>query len=256
MSKLRRREKNGPGLLFIVITLIVVAIAGARFFDISPEQIEPPAAPRAEDTHPSPQPKDDPPRILILHSYATGNYQPSTDSHQRGGEPGAVVAVGHELAAVLQQAGINVIHDKTVHDKPNYSEAFLKSQKTIEAVLKEHSTIQIILDISRDGLQDKPENYTTVRIAGKEVAKVLFVIGDQNNLQTEANLAFAQQLSAELDAKYPGMSRGVRILQADFNGNLHPNSVRIVIGDWKGNTVEQAKESARLLAQVLRSMFK
>ena len=45
MARMGRNEKNGPGLLFIVVTLIVVAVVGARFFGFMPGDTE-------EDTRP------------------------------------------------------------------------------------------------------------------------------------------------------------------------------------------------------------
>ena len=54
--------------------------------------------------------------------------------------------------------------------------------RLIQSVLQEHSEIQMVLDIHRDGLQDKPENYTRAEVGGEPVAKILFVIGDKDML--------------------------------------------------------------------------
>lgn len=47
--------------------------------------------------------------------------------------------------------------------------------------LQANSKLQMILDIHRDGLQDKPDDYTKVKANGMNVAKILFVVGDKDN---------------------------------------------------------------------------
>ena len=68
--------------------------------------------------------------------------------------------------------------------------------------------IQMLLDIHRDGLQDKPDDYTKAQANGVEVAKILFVVGDKENDLLEQNIRFAQQISDALEKQYPGVTRG------------------------------------------------
>lgn len=257
MARNRRNEKNGPGLLFVLVTLIVVAVVGARFFGFYPEtsdEVEPPPpVPGVEQ--PSGQPKATVPKVLVFHSHATENYQPK-DSHEHGGEPGDVVEVGKVLVQALLEKGVVAVHDQTIHDQPRYSDSFINSSKMVERALTENPELQMVLDIHRDGLQDKPVGYTTASVNGENVAQILFVIGDQNNDVVEENLAFAKRISDALEAKYPGVSRGVRVFKSDYSTELHPNSVMVIIGDWKGNTVEEAHTSAILLAEVLAPLVK
>lgn len=257
MARIRRKEKSGPGLLFVLVTLVVVAVVGARFFGFYPggEEEQVPEPPSYEDNSGTQLPVPQIPKVLVLHSHATENYQPK-DSHQQDGEPGDVVQVGRVFVQALLEKGIAAVHDQTIHDRPRYSEAFINSAKVIERALAENKQIQMVLDIHRDGLQDKPDGYTTVEINGEKVAKILFIIGDQNNELVEANMAFAKKISDALEAKYPGVSRGVRVFKSDYSGDLHPNSVMVVIGDWKGNTIEEATRSALLLADVIAPMIK
>ncbi len=259
LARVRKKEKNGPGLLFILVTLVVVAVIGARFFGFYPEEqkgTESPEAPGVEQpktplgTHGQRKPS-----VLVFHSHATENYKPNA-SHRRGGEIGDIVEVGKVFVDTLEKSGVMVIHDLTVHDKPRYSDAFINSAKMVEAALGENDQIQMVLDIHRDGLQDKPEGFTTVTVNGQEVAKILFVIGDKDNLNMKDNMAFAQSLSDALEAKYPGVTRGVRVFKSNYSGQLHPNSVMVVIGDWEGNSIEQAKASAHLLADVVATLIR
>ncbi|NLM55205.1 MAG: hypothetical protein GX195_09770 [Firmicutes bacterium] len=260
MARMRRTERNGPGLLFILVTLVVVAVVGARFLGFYPQSGEddlgPPQQDAAHEEAPPEGPVVDPtPKVLVFHSHASENYHPN-ESHTTGQIPGDVVAVGKALVDKLSALGITALHDTTIHDKPRYSEAFINSDRMVEAVLKEHPEIQIVLDIHRDGLQDKPENYTRAEVQGMPVAKILFVVGDKDNTKVEENLQFAQSMSDALEAKYPGVSRGVRVFKSDYSGELHPNSVMVLVGDWRGNTLEEAIRSAELLAEVIVSLIK
>lgn len=254
---MRRKESNGPGLLFVLVVLVVVAVIGARFFGFYPGDNEEdiPPAPTEETEIQEPLLQSRIPQALILHSHATENYMPN-ESHQTNGEPGDVVEVGKVFVQALLEQGVATVHDQTVHDRPRYSEAFINSAKLIQSALNENGVIQMILDIHRDGLQDKPDGYTTTLVDGKEVAKILFIVGDQDNTKIEQNLAFAKMISDALDKKYPGVSRGVRVFKSDYSGQLHPNSVMVVIGDWQDNSIEQATASAVLLADIVATLIK
>lgn len=258
MARMGRNEKNGPGLLFIVVTLIVVAVIGARFFGFMPgsedKSPNPPIVRTEEPQPPQGEAVDSTPKVLVFHSHASENYKPK-ESHERG-SVGDVVRVGEALVNELASLGITAIHDKTIHDQPRYSDAFINSEKKVNEILAANPSIQVILDIHRDGLQDKPDDYTKARANGVEVAKILFVVGDKENDYLEDNIQFAQSISDAMDKQYQGVSRGVRVFKSDYSGELHPNSLMVLVGDWRGNTVEESVASARLLARVLAPLIK
>ena len=258
MARMGRNEKNGPGLLFIVVTLIVVAVVGARFFGFMPgdeEQAPLPPTVRTDEPQPPKGEAIDPtPKVLVFHSHASENYKPK-DSHERG-MAGDIVQVGEALVAELASLGITALHDQSIHDQPRYSDAFINSEKKVNELLTTNPQIQMLLDIHRDGLQDKPDDYTKTRANGVEVAKILFVVGDKENDLLEQNIRFAQQISDALEKKYPGVTRGVRVFKSDYSGELHPNSIMVLIGDWRGNSLAESQEAARLLARVLAPMIK
>ncbi len=70
--------------------------------------------------------------------------------------------------------------------------------------LQANSKLQMILDIHRDGLQDKPDDYTKVKANGMNVAKILFVVGDKDNDLLEENIRFAQRVSDALENNIQG----------------------------------------------------
>lgn len=259
MARMGKNEKNGPGLLFIVVTLIVVAVVGARFFGFMPgggEEEEPlPPVVRTEDPQPpqGDEEVDIVPKVLVFHSHASENYKPK-DSHERGAY-GDIVRVGEAFVAELASLGVGAVHDKSLHDQPRYSEAFINSEKKANELLAANPTIEIVLDIHRDGLEDKPDDYTKARANGSDVAKILFVVGDKDNDHLEANIEFAQTISDAMEKEYPGVSHGVRVFKSDYSGELHPNSIMVLIGDWRGNTIDEAMASARILARVIATLL-
>jgi len=259
MARMARNEKNGPGLLFIVVTLIVVAVVGARFFGFMPgggeEEPLPPVV-RSEDPKPpeGDEEVDVTPKVLVFHSHASENFKPK-DSHERG-TFGDIVRVGEAFVQELASLGVMAVHDKSIHDQPRYSEAFINSEKKANDLLAANPDIQVVLDIHRDGLEDKPDDYTKARTNGIDAAKILFVVGDKDNDHLEENTRFAQAISDVMEKEYPGVTRGVRVFKSDYSGELHPNSIMILVGDWRGNTVDEAVASARLLARVVATFIK
>lgn len=66
----------------------------------------------------------------------------------------SVARVGDELQKNLEQYGIEVIHDKTYHDYPNYSGSYGRSLKTVQNLLETHSDVNIVFDLHRDAIGD------------------------------------------------------------------------------------------------------
>ena len=259
VAQVRRERAGGPGLLLVLVALLVVAAVGARFVGLVPPsgmrrgQPPSPAAPRPP-TGPQRQAAGTTPAVLIYHSHTTENYHPAP-THQRG-QPGGVVEVGAELAAVLEQRGIRAIHDRTVHDYPNYSEAFVHAINTLNQLLRSNPDVVAVLDIHRDALAaDYPDGYTTAEVDGQKVAKILLVVGDVSNPYADQNLAFAEALRAKLNDLYPGVSRGIKVQHASLNGHVHPNAVSVFIGDYRDNTLDEAKAAARMLGEALSRLF-
>ena len=254
----RRERAAGPGLLLVLVALLVVAAVGARFMGWMPPtgerrgQLSSPGAPGAP-ARPQ-RPGATTPAVLIYHAHTTENYQPAP-THQRG-QPGGIVEVGAELAAVLEQRGVRAIHDRTVHDYPNYSEAFVHAMNTVNQLLRSNPDVVAVLDLHRDALAaDYPDGYTTAEIDGQKVAKILLVVGDVSNPYADQNLAFAEALRAKLNDLYPGLSRGIKVQHAALNGHAHPNAVTVFIGDYRDNTLEEARAAARLLGEALSRLF-
>lgn len=284
-------DGSGPGLLFMLVALVAVAVAGARLLGFGPDfssdtaptsgmisvgvsTVSPegassgtnePEAPQAPDEGASPTAATAPDRladsgarratVLVYHAHATENYGPAA-THQTDGRSGHVVEVGRVFSDTLQNLGVQAVHDTAVHDHPRWSEAFPNAALTVNALMREQEEVSALFDIHRDAIErDVGKEATTANVDGRSVARILLVIGDQNNPYADSNAEFAETLKTKMDQMYPGLSRGIRIQRSDYNGRLHPNSVQVFIGDHRYNTVEEAEEAARLFAQVVSAVF-
>lgn len=270
VNRLRgRTESDGPALLFILVALVAVAVAGARLLGFAPglgtepvqTRVVPPLETSRREPEPDPAPAPAEERqpvatVLVYHTHATENYSPAA-THAQGGRAGHVVDVGRTFAAWLDDLGVRVIHDTAVHDHPSWAGAFDNAARAVSAVLHQQPDVSAVFDIHRDAIEgDVGKDFATVQIGGRPVARILLVVGDQNNPYARENAEFAELVKARMDAMYPGLSRGIRIQRADYNGRLHPNALQVFIGDYRYNTVEEAEEAARLFAHVVADLFR
>lgn len=274
--------EDGPGLLFFLVALVVVAVAGARFLGFAPELSVETGAPLVEESRsvpveapgvgagdgdgaglgleasgpgagplPAASSGASPGRVIIYHAHTSENYRPNPP-HARGGRAGDVVKVGAELAEGLRREGLTVEHLTQVFDHPQWGEAFARAGDAVARLLDTYNDVVAVIDIHRDATPaDVARAAVAVRVAGEDAARVLFVVGEADNPYASRNAAFAESLKNRVDAHVPGMSRGVRLHTSNYNGHLHPRSVQMFIGDYEKTTLDQARAAARLLAPVL-----
>jgi stage II sporulation protein P len=142
----------------------------------------------------------------------------------------------------------------TTISKFNYAYSYKYSKQTVVDALSENKELTYLLDIHRDSLK---RNKTTVEINGKSYAKILFVIGEKNP-NWKDNKAFATQLHESLNAKFPGISRGVLTKapgtgNAEYNQSLSKNSLVVEMGGVD-NTLEESYRTADALAAILHEL--
>ena len=100
-----------------------------------------------------------------MHTHTTECYEPyardrydSEFSSRTTELDKTVCAVGEEIAAQLEAAGIGVIHDTTVHDYPKYTGAYDRSSERVEELLSEYPSIKVVLDVHRDAIESDGED--------------------------------------------------------------------------------------------------
>lgn len=205
---------------------------------------------------------DGSPQVLIMHTHTTECYEPSereyfdSEFSSRTTElDKSVAAVGGEIAAALEAAGIGVIHDKTVHDYPKYTGAYDRSSKTAERLLKENPSIKIVIDVHRDAIESEGVRYAPVcEVDGKKAAQVMIICGNMNVPKFRYNLRFASKLQSKLEGDYPGLTRPILFAERNYNQELTEASILIEMGS-DSNSFDEAMYSGRLLGMSLAELL-
>ena len=207
------------------------------------------------------------PQVLILHTHGSEAYtMPEGESYVPSGDCRTtdcgynVVRVGDELAAVLEEAGLSVLHDPTLHDYPEYSGAYGRSLDAAEAYLEQYPTIQFILDVHRDAISDGDGTpYKVVSsVAGVNAAQMSFVIGtDGGGLEHprwRENLKLAAAIQQRLLDSFPTLMRPITVRNSRYNQHLTTGSLLVEVGA-AGNSLDEALLSARLLGRAVADVL-
>lgn len=206
----------------------------------------------------------DGPTVLIVHTHGMESYKntenyPESSPYRSADTAYNMVSIGEALAAVLEQGGIGVIHDKTLHDAASFSGAYGSARTSIQQYLRDYPSIQIVLDLHRDAVGDSTGEQPafTLQIDDTEIAKLMLVVGtDANGLSHpnwEDNMAFGVKLHALLEKQYPGICRPISFRKQRFNQDLTAGSLIVEVGA-AGNTRQQALEAAKLLGEAIISL--
>lgn len=203
------------------------------------------------------------PQILIVHTHGSEAYtMPPGEEYEASSECRTtdcnynVVRVGDEIAAALEEAGISVIHDATLHDYPQYSGAYDRSLATINSYLEQYPSISFVLDIHRDAISDGEGNMYKVvsNVAGVNAAQMTFVIGtDGGGLEHpnwRENLKLAAAVQQNLLDDYPTLMRPITVRNSRYNQHVTTGSLLVEMGA-AGNSLDEALLSGRLLGQAL-----
>ncbi len=211
----------------------------------------------APDPLPSPLPGGNKNQVLvgIFHTHNSESYAGDGGPDRQPGQNGDVVRVGEVLKNALQANGIGVVHSLTIHDNLDFMRAYSESVKTATKLLQDYPSIRILLDIHRDGLPAGVSK-STVRVNGKDVARVMIVIGKQNP-HWQANESLAKQLIALGEKKYPGLFIPTITYAADARYNQHlSNGALLLEFGSQLNTLDEASGAAVAVADVLSEWLK
>lgn len=203
------------------------------------------------------------PAVLIFHTHTTESYElldrdwyaqdyiTRSNSSDRN-----MVRVGMEIKEQLENAGYGVIHDTQIHDH-KYTGAYAHSRESVERILKENPSIQIVLDVHRDAIeQSNGERIKPIAtVLGKKAAQIMIITGCEEGNVTdfpnwEKNLTFALELQSVCENLYPGLMRPIYFCQRKYNMDLTHNNLLVEMGSC-ANTLEEAAYSGKLLGNAL-----
>ena len=209
------------------------------------------------------------PQVLILHTHGSESYTPvpgteivwsgdyrTTDYRYN------VVRVGDEMAEVFGEAGISVLHDRTLYDYPSYTGAYDRALAAIQKYLERYPSIRFVLDVHRDAIEDGQGNqYKAVsEIEGEGVAaQMSLVIGsDGSGLEHPdwmENLRLATAVQQDILEHYPTLMRPVLLRNSRYNQHATTGSLLVEVGA-AGNSPEEAVRAGRLFAERLAAVLK
>lgn len=203
------------------------------------------------------------PTVLIVHTHGSESYTKTWDQNYKESASYRtldcgynMVAVGDRLQELLEEAGIHVIHDRTLHDYPSYNDSYENSRSAAKEYLKQYPSIQMVLDLHRDAAlnSDGTQYATHATVGGVSAAQIMLVVGSNatglNHPNWQDNLATALKLHALLEQSCPGITRPLVLRAQRFNHDLAPGAMIVEIGT-AGNTLAQAMAAVPVLAQAI-----
>lgn len=203
------------------------------------------------------------PTVLIFHSHATEAYTPTgkedayteSDRYRTLDTERNIVRVGSEITAILEDAGIRVIHDTTLFDYPNYNDAYIRSSAAVEEWLAQYPSIRLVIDLHRDALEAEDGTiYKTVAGTVDDCAQIMLVMGTdamgQQHPNWRVNLSLAVEVQRALCAKWATLARPIVLRPSRFNQHQSTGELLVEIGTH-GNTLQEAITAGRLLARTI-----
>ena len=200
------------------------------------------------------------PQILIYHSHSQETF---CDSRE-GKEEDTIVGVGDYLTELLSETyGYRVMHVTEKFDlaggELDRSKAYDYARAWLEPVLKENPSIQVVVDLHRDGVPD--DRRLVTEINGKETAQLLFYNGLSHTINSgdlsylpnpyiQDNLAFSFQLEYQAALYYPELYRGIYLAGLRYNLHLRPRALLLEAGA-QTNTVQEVKNAMEPFADIL-----
>lgn len=248
--------------------LVLPASASPR----GPEAPDPYVAANAPGAEPAPPPGTAPAlpaavrgRVLVglystharesyLPALAGGDGGPGTDDPHTLDPARNMLRVAEELARALsQEHGIGVVLSRRTHDRQGKLGAYVRSQETAQALLRQYPDVRFLFDIHRDS---PGREVTATTVAGRPAARIMIVLGSpyQVGPNWARNRALADRVAQVMEERYPGLLRKVLVADARYNQHLSPGALLFEVGGVE-NTLDEALYSARLLADVLATVI-
>lgn len=200
------------------------------------------------------------PQILIIHTHSSEAYTPAgldryeaSDIHRTEDKEYNIIRIGDELAAIYEEAGLNVIHDRGIYDSPSYTGSYNRSGAAVEEYLARYPDISVVIDLHRDALGANGVIYKTLAEEdGVCASQVMLLVGsDASGLEHpnwRSNLSLALYMQRAVNSTYPTLMRPVNLVQQRYNQHLSRGSVILEVGS-DGNTLQEALAAIRLFGK-------
>ncbi|MBR5020687.1 MAG: stage II sporulation protein P [Oscillospiraceae bacterium] len=205
------------------------------------------------------------PTVLIYHTHATESYTPQPGERYQESSPYRtlsdqynMVSIGDRVAELLEAGGVKVIHDRELHDYPNYNTSYNSSRSNVQSYLAQYPSIKLVLDIHRDASGDNNNQMTTyVSVDGEPSAQIMLVMAQGTNSRPvprwRENLSLGLKLHTQLERTNPGITRYVNLRASRFNQDLSAGAILVEVGA-AGDTHEKAMRAAEELAEAILAL--
>jgi stage II sporulation protein P len=203
---------------------------------------------------------------FIYHSHSRESWLPELAGTKKNKPSEAfdesinITKLGERLQRQLEANGVGAIHSDTDYNTAvpsfNYNYSYSYSSKTVREAIAVYPELTYLFDLHRDA---SPRKNTTIRINGKDYAKVYFIIGKANPHWKE-NEAFAGKIHEALNKALPGISKGILNKSkshghGEYNQTLSDSSVLIEVGGY-GNSLEESNRTIDALAKVIAGIVR
>ena len=180
--------------------------------------------------------------VAMYSTHSDESYVPDDGTASKW-EGAGIYDVGDSLKEALEARGIEAVYSKETF-LPHDADAYSRSRRTAEELLKQGP--DALLDIHRDAVP--AEQYET-EVDGEDISKVRLFVG-RNNQNSAENKAFARQIKAAADEKYPGLIKDIFIGRGNYNQELYPHALLLEFGTHEIEK-EKAQEATAYIAEVL-----
>lgn len=199
------------------------------------------------------------PKVIIFHTHSQEEFVDSTP-----GDPAtSIVGMGEYLTQLLNEKGIETIHDTGVYDIINgqldRSNAYENAEASVRPIIEANPTLEVAIDLHRDGVAEG--THLVTEINGKPTAKIMYFNGLSRtrtngdidylyNPYIQDNLAFSLQMQLASESLYSGFVRHIYLRAYRYNLHLLPKSLLVEAGA-QTNTVEEMRNAMEVLADTL-----
>ena len=164
-----------------------------------------------------------------------------------------IVHVGDVLADTLTNAGLAVLHDRTIYDYPSYTGSYSRSGAAVQEYLSQYPSLRIVIDLHRDALCSDSVVYKTVaEVPDSACAQVMLLVGTNASglyhPHWEENLRLAVYLQDAAVQAHPTLMRPITLVNERYNQHLTRGSLIIEVGS-SGNTLQEAVRAVRLFGE-------
>ena len=205
------------------------------------------------------------PKVLIYHTHASESFADS----RPGVKEDTVVGVGDYLTKLLNEKyNIQTIHDETAYDiidgQLDRSKAYEKAYDGITKILADNPTIEVVIDLHRDGVNE--DTHLVTEVDGRPTAKIMFLNGvSRSSMNGEidylknpnklTNLAFSLSMFLTGKEYYGDFVRKIYVRSLRYNLHVMPKSLLIEAGA-QNNTLEEEKNAMEPLADMLDKVLR